>query len=107
MEVEQSLIRRIRQEGGNIGAEIGQLVDAIYNESSLDARTRELIFVAIFSALGISAGIKSHMPRAKNAGCTKSEIISVIMQASAYGGIKGLLTCLPTAVTEMDRCDIR
>lgn len=106
MDTARPSIAYLAQEGGAVGQDIGRLVGLIYSDSSLTPRARELIFMAVFGALDLSAGIRSHMPRAKAAGCTRAEIVAALMQSAPHGGIKGLLFGLPVAIEEMDRHDI-
>lgn len=59
----------------------------IYSRPGLGLKSREIATVAALTALG-SAGtqLKVHIKAALNVGCTKNEIIEVIMQMAVYAG---------------------
>lgn len=59
----------------------------IYSRPGLDLKTRELITIASLTTLGFAKDqLKAHVYNALNAGCSKEEIIEVIMQMSVYAG---------------------
>jgi AhpD family alkylhydroperoxidase len=97
----------LRENGGPIGEAVGALVDAIYHDSVLDARTRELIFIGIHSAVGWTAGILAHIERALRAGCTREEIVDAIMLATVNGGVNGAIASLPAALREIEAASAR
>ncbi len=67
----------------------------IYSRPGLDIKTRELITIASLTTLGYaSAQLKAHIHNALNAGCSKEEIIEVIMQMSVYAGFPAALNGL-------------
>jgi 4-carboxymuconolactone decarboxylase len=59
----------------------------IYTRPGLDLRTRELVTVAALAALG-NAGpqLRVHIHAARNVGCTREEIVEVLMQMAVYAG---------------------
>src|SRR5690349_1706477 len=67
----------------------------IYSRPGLDLRTRELVTIASLTTLGFAGPeLKAHIKNALNAGCTKEEIIEVIMQMSVYAGFPASLNGL-------------
>ena len=67
----------------------------IYARPGLDLRTRELAVVAALTALG-NAGpqLRVHLQAARNVGCTRQEIVEVIMQMAVYAGFPAALNGL-------------
>jgi 4-carboxymuconolactone decarboxylase len=64
----------------------------IYSRPGLNLKTRELITIASLTTLGFAKGeLKAHIHNALNAGCTRQEIIEVIMQMSVYAGFPASL----------------
>lgn len=59
----------------------------LYARPGLDLRSRELATVAALTALG-NAGpqLRVHIAAAHNVGCTRGEIVEVIIQMAAYAG---------------------
>ena len=58
----------------------------VYSRKGLDIKTRELITIAALTVLGAEKQLKSHVKGALNAGCTREEIIEVIIQMAVYAG---------------------
>jgi 4-carboxymuconolactone decarboxylase len=64
----------------------------IYSRPGLNLKTRELITIASLTTLGFAKSeLKAHIHNALNAGCTRQEIIEVIMQMSVYAGFPASL----------------
>lgn len=107
MEEDYGSIQHLRENGGPIGEAMGRLVDATYHDSVLDAKTRELIYIGIASALRWRAGIIAHIERALVAGCSPQEIVDAIMMATVNGGVTGPIAALPAALKEIDAASER
>ncbi|MCL1985598.1 MAG: carboxymuconolactone decarboxylase family protein, partial [Betaproteobacteria bacterium] len=64
----------------------------IYARPGLDLKSREIAVVAALTALGNAAPqLKVHLAAALNVGCTREEIVEVIMQMSIYAGFPAAL----------------
>ena len=67
----------------------------IYSRPGLDLKTRELITLAALTTLGNAPRqLKAHVANALNSGCSKEEIIEVIMQMAVYAGFPAALNGL-------------
>ncbi len=70
----------------------------IYSRPGLDLKYREIAVVAALTALGNAAPqLKVHIHGALNVGCTKQEIVEVIMQMAVYAGFPAALNGLSAA----------
>jgi 4-carboxymuconolactone decarboxylase len=64
----------------------------IYSRPGLDLKTREIAAVAALTALGYAgAQLKVHIGYALNAGCSREEVLEVIMQMAVYAGFPAAL----------------
>ncbi len=64
----------------------------IYSRPGLDLKSREIATVAALTALGNAAPqLKVHINAALNVGCTREEIVEVIMQMTVYAGFPAAL----------------
>ncbi|MCL1091396.1 carboxymuconolactone decarboxylase family protein [Shewanella profunda] len=64
----------------------------IYQREGLDLKTRELVTVAALTALGhCQPQLNVHINGALNVGCTRQEIVEVILQMSVYAGFPAAL----------------
>ncbi len=64
----------------------------VYCRPGLDLKSREIAAVAALTALGHAAPqLKVHINAALNVGCTRTEIIEVIIQMAVYAGFPAAL----------------
>ena len=67
----------------------------IYSRPGLDLKSREIAVVAALTALGNAAPqLKVHLHGALNVGCSRDEIVEVIMQMAVYAGFPAALNGL-------------
>ena len=67
----------------------------IYARPGLDLKNREIAVVAALTALGnASPQLKVHIAAALHVGCTREEIVEVIMQMAVYAGFPAALNGL-------------
>lgn len=70
----------------------------IYSRMGLDLKTRELAAVAALTALGYAGPqLKVHIGYALQAGCSREEVLEVIMQMAVYAGFPAALNGLYAA----------
>jgi 4-carboxymuconolactone decarboxylase len=70
----------------------------IYSRPALDLKSREIAVVAALTALGNAAPqLKVHIHGALNVGCSREEVVEVIMQMAVYAGFPAALNGLFTA----------
>ena len=70
----------------------------IFSRPGLDLKTREMITVAALTALGnAEPQLKDHIDSALNVGCTKEEIVEVIIQMSVYAGFPAAIRGMSAA----------
>ena len=67
----------------------------IYSRPNLDLKSREIAVVAALTALGNAAPqLKVHLHGALNVGCSRDEIVEVMMQMAVYAGFPAALNGL-------------
>ncbi|MCK9150407.1 carboxymuconolactone decarboxylase family protein [Methanobacterium alcaliphilum] len=70
----------------------------IYSRKGLDLKSREIATVAALTALGnATPQLKVHINAALNVGCSKEEIIEIIIQMAVYAGFPAALNGMFTA----------
>ena len=78
----------------------------IYTRPGLDLRTRELGVIAALTALGNALPqLKVHIHGAVNVGCSRVEIIEMIMQMAVYAGFPAALNGLFVAKEAFEQRD--
>jgi 4-carboxymuconolactone decarboxylase len=67
----------------------------IYSRPQLDLKSREIGVVAALTALGnATPQLKVHIHGALNVGCSREEVVEIIMQMSVYAGFPAALNGL-------------
>ena len=67
----------------------------IYSRPQLDLKSREIATVAALTALGnATPQLKVHVHGALNVGCSRDEIVELMMQMSVYAGFPAALNGL-------------
>ncbi len=67
----------------------------IYSRPGLDLKSREIAVVAALTAVGNAAPqLKVHIHGALNVGCSRQEVLEVIMQMAVYAGFPAALNGL-------------
>jgi 4-carboxymuconolactone decarboxylase len=78
----------------------------IYSRPGLDLKSREIAVVAALAALGNAAPqLKVHIHGALNVGCTRAEVVEVLMQMAVYAGFPAALNglfCAKEVFAEID-----
>ncbi|MDI6474666.1 carboxymuconolactone decarboxylase family protein [Cronobacter dublinensis] len=87
----------------NIAPDLGRYViefgfGDVYSRPGLSLKSRELATVAALTVLGhAQPQLAVHLHAALNVGCTREEIIEVIIQMSLYAGFPAALNAMFTA----------
>lgn len=78
----------------------------IYNRPGLDSRSREIATVAALTALGNAPlQLQSHIEGALNSGCTRQEVVEVMLQMAVYAGFPAAINGMNNAKEVFTRLD--
>lgn len=78
----------------------------VYTRPGLDLKTRELVTIAAITALGNAPlHLKSHIKGALNIGCTREEIVEVLIQMAIYAGFPAALNGIEVAKEVFEELD--
>jgi 4-carboxymuconolactone decarboxylase len=78
----------------------------VYSRPGLDLKSREIATVAALTALGnAEPQLKIHIHGALNVGCTRKEIVEVIIQMAVYAGFPAALRAMSAAKTVFEERD--
>ena len=70
---------------------------AVWARPGLPRKTRSIINLAMLTALGKPQELKIHVKGALKNGCTKDEIMEVLMQTAIYCGVPAAVDAFRTA----------
>ncbi len=78
----------------------------IFSRPGLDLKSREIATVAALTALGnAEPQLKSHIHGALNVGCTRKEVVEVIIQMAVYAGFPAALRAMSSAKAVFEERD--
>ena len=69
----------------------------VWSRPGLDRKTRSLINVAMLTALNRPHEVKLHLRGALNNGCSKNDIMEVLLQTAFYCGVPAAMDSLRVA----------
>lgn len=75
---------------------------ALQKEAGLDAKTFQLVYMAIQASRGAVGSVAGHAAFAKAAGATREEVRGVILTTLMAVGINGVADCLTAALQAYD-----
>jgi len=70
---------------------------AVWARPGLDRKTRSLLNLAMLTALNRPHEVKLHLRGALNNGCSKNDIMEVLLQAAIYCGVPAAIDSLRVA----------
>jgi len=87
-----------QKECPEVAARFNDLIEAQKSLKGLDAKTKQLINIAIQTANRNSKGVQMHAMMAKNEGATREEIIGAVVLNLHHSGFASVMGCLPAAI---------
>jgi 4-carboxymuconolactone decarboxylase len=69
----------------------------VWSRPGLDRKTRSLINIAMLTALNRPHEVKLHLRGALNNGCSKNDIMEVLLQTAIYCGVPAAMDSLRVA----------
>jgi len=78
------------------------VINTLIQSDVLDAKTKQLIYIAMKVVTDDENAVKYHVPMAKASGATREEIKEVIALTITVNGLKGISSFLPQALELYD-----
>ncbi len=91
-----------KQEAPEIQEAYAGVINALIASNGLDAKTKQLVYIAMKVVTDDKNAVKFHVPMAKAAGATRDEIKEVILLSLTVNGLKGISNYLPDALAIYD-----
>jgi len=99
---EQNPIEIFKKEAPEVASAFDELIQTLIQTKALDSKTKQLIYIGIKAAMGDSLALNFHVPMAKKLGASRDEIKEAILLTLSTSGLKGVTSCLPTALNAYD-----
>lgn len=91
-----------KQEAPEIQEAYAGVINALIASNGLDAKTKQLVYIAMKVVTDDKNAVRFHVPMAKAAGATRDEIKEVILLSLTVNGLKGISNYLPDALAIYD-----
>ncbi|MGE9313034.1 carboxymuconolactone decarboxylase family protein [Niabella sp. CJ426] len=86
------------KEAPDVARAFDGLIQSLIASNGLDEKTKQLIYIAMKTAMGDDMAVKFHAPMAKQLGATKPEIVDAVLLSLTVSGISGVMASLPAVV---------
>ncbi len=87
-----------QKECPEVAARFNDLIEAQKSLQGLDAKTKQLINIAIQTANRNVKGVQMHAMMAKNEGAAREEVVGAVVLNLHHSGFASVLKCLPAAI---------
>ena len=94
-----------QKEAPEVAKAFDGLIEALKDTTGLDAKTKQLVYIGIKATMGDTTAIYYHVQMAKKLGATREEIRDTILITLTVCGLKGVASCLPTAMEVYDKTE--
>ena len=94
-----------QKEAPEVAEAFDGLIEALKNTTGLDAKTKQLVYIGIKATMGDTLAIYYHVAMAKKLGASRDEIRDTILITLSVCGLKGVASCLPTALEVYDKTE--
>jgi alkylhydroperoxidase/carboxymuconolactone decarboxylase family protein YurZ len=91
-----------QRECPELSAKYGELVDVQRSLKGLDSKTKQLINIAIQTAIRNSRGVRFHSMMARQEGASREEVIGAVVMNLHLSGLAVVLDSLPEAIEGFD-----
>ncbi|MDF2987519.1 MAG: Carboxymuconolactone decarboxylase [Eubacterium sp.] len=92
------------KEAPEVAGAFNNLIKELSSTRGLDSKTRQLIYISMKAMQGDTAAVVAHTPMAKQAGASREELKDAVLLTLTVSGIKGVVSCLPAALSAYDNC---
>jgi AhpD family alkylhydroperoxidase len=101
--MQQNPMDLFQKEAPEVAAAFNNLIMSLVASKGLDQKTKQLIYIAMKATMGDDMAVKAHVPMAKAAGATRQEVVDAILMTLTVSGIRGVVHCLPEAVSRFEK----
>lgn len=103
--VEKNPFEVFQEEAPEVFSAFNGFIESLIATKGLDHKTKQLIYIAMKAALGDQVAVRFHVPMAKKCGATRDEIRDTILLTLSVVGLKGVTSCLSSALDAFDTAE--
>jgi len=99
---EKHFFEVLTEETPSVNKAFFDLVGAIEKDGGLDAKTFQLVYIAIKAAVGEPNAVAAHAGFAKKVGATREEVRGAVLVSLMTSGVTGIASSLTAALDAYD-----
>jgi alkylhydroperoxidase/carboxymuconolactone decarboxylase family protein YurZ len=92
-----------QKEAPEVAKAFDGFIESLKNTTGLNSKTKQLVYIGIKSSMGDTTAIYYHVQMANKLGATREEIKDTILITLSVCGLKGVTSCLQTALDIYDK----
>ena len=99
---EKHFLEVLKEEAPGINGAFFGMAETIEKESGLDAKTFQLVYIALKASVAETGAVFAHAGYAKKAGATREEVRGAVLVTLMTNGVHGISACLNAALEGYD-----
>jgi len=100
-----SPVEILQAEAPDVAAAFDRLIGTLVSTDGLDAKTKQIAYIAIKASQGDATAVALHVAMAKRLGASRAEVRDAILLTLTTSGLSGVTKCLPAALQAYDAVD--
>ena len=99
---EKHFLEVLKEEAPAVSEAFFNLAGTLEKKGGLDAKTFQLVYIAIKASVGEVGAVCAHAAIAKKAGATREEVLGAVLITLMSNGVHGVQACLPAVLDAYD-----
>jgi alkylhydroperoxidase/carboxymuconolactone decarboxylase family protein YurZ len=103
VDMQKSGYQIFQTESPEVASAFNKLIETIAKPSAIDAKTKNLMYIAMKIVTDDQGAALAHVPIAKKLGATREEIRETVLLTITVVGLKGINTALANVLEAYDK----
>ena len=99
---EKHFMEILSEEAPVVSKAFFDLAGTLMKDAGLDAKTFQLVYIALKASIGEVGAVAAHAVEAKKAGAAREEVLGAILITLMTNGVHGVSTCIAAALDSYD-----
>ena len=99
---EKHFMETLKEEAPIVSKAFFDFADTLMNNGGLDAKTFQLLYIALKASVGETGAVAAHAALAKKAGATREELLGAVLITLMTNGVHGVSYCINAALESYD-----
>ena len=100
---EKHFMETLAEEAPIVRKAFFDFADTLMKDGGLDAKTFQLVYIALKASVGETGAVAAHAGEAKKAGATREEALGAVLITLMTNGVHGIQSCLNAVLDAYDK----